>query len=195
MFKKKVTSLLLSLVMIGSCLPLGSALADTDKNKRLAYIHAGGANPTETTDTSTVYMGENADVYFAVDNPNKGDFENDIHKVWDIVFAVDKYSSWRSDLSKTEIINEKQFIEYTKDGYATTFSITAVEPYRRWEFDMENSNMAGHWIGVFMAKGNKTQVDFTENVIPKKWFMKPFVKSYLRKHQKQFVLDLKKALE
>lgn len=80
MFKKKVTSLLLSLVMIGSCLPLGSALADTDKNKRLAYIHAGGANPTETTDTSTVYMGENADVYFAVDNPNKGDFENDIHK-------------------------------------------------------------------------------------------------------------------
>ena len=33
MFKKKVTSLLLSLVMIGSCLPLGSALADTDKNK------------------------------------------------------------------------------------------------------------------------------------------------------------------
>ena len=100
----------------------------------------------------------------------KAIFENDIHKVWDIVFAVDKYSSWRSDLSKTEIINEKQFIEYTKDGYATTFSITAVEPYRRWEFDMENSNMAGHWIGVFMAKGNKTQVDFTENVIPKKWF-------------------------
>ena len=87
------------------------------------------------------------------------------------------------------------YTSYTKDGYATTFSITAVEPYRRWEFDMENSNMAGHWIGVFMAKGNKTQVDFTENVIPKKWFMKPFVKSYLRKHQKQFVLDLKKALE
>ena len=36
----------------------------------------------------------------------------DIHKVWDIVFAVEKYSEWRSDLSKTEIINEKQFIEY-----------------------------------------------------------------------------------
>ena len=47
----------------------------------------------------------------------------DIHKVWDIVFTVEKYSEWRSDLSKTEIINEKQFIEYTKDGYATTFSI------------------------------------------------------------------------
>ena len=120
---------------------------------------------------------------------------DDIHKVWDIVFAVDKYSEWRSDLSKTEIINDKQFIEYTKDGYATIFSITAVEPYKRWEFDMKNSNMTGHWIGIFTAKGNETQIDFTENVTPKKWFMKPFVKTYLKKQQKQFVLDLKKALE
>ena len=38
----------------------------------------------------------------------------DIHKVWEAVLAVDKYSAWRSDLSKTEIINEKQFIEYAK---------------------------------------------------------------------------------
>ena len=121
--------------------------------------------------------------------------DHDIHKVWDIVFAVNKYSEWRSDLSKTEIINEKQFIEYTIDGYATTFFTTAVEPYQRWEFDMENSNMTGHWIGVFAAKGNETQIDFTENVTPKKWFMKSFVKSYLKKQQKQFILDLKKALE
>ena len=60
---------------------------------------------------------------------------------------------------------------------------------------MKNSNMKGHWIGVFIDKGNETQIDFTENVIPKKWFMKPFVKTYLKKQQKQFVLDLKKALE
>ena len=62
-------------------------------------------------------------------------------------------------------------------------------------FDMENSNMAGHWIGIFTAKGNETQIDFTENVTPKKWIMKPFVKIYLKKQQEQFVLDLKKALE
>lgn len=72
---------------------------------------------------------------------------------------------------------------------------TVVEPYKRWEFDMDNSNMKGHWIGIFTDKGNETQIDFTENVIPKKWFMKPFVKTYLKKQQKQFVLDLKKALE
>ena len=120
---------------------------------------------------------------------------HDIQKAWNIVLAVDQYSLWRSDLSKTEIVNNKQFIEYTKNEYATTFTVTMAEPYRRWEFDMENSNMKGHWIGIFTDKRNETQIDFTENITPKKWFMKPFIKSYLKKQQKQFILDLKKALE
>ena len=119
----------------------------------------------------------------------------DIYKVWVIMLAVDKYGTWRSDLSKTETVNDKQFVEYTKEGYATTFTVTMVEPYKRWEFDMENSNMKGHWTGVFTSKENEIQIDFTENVIPKKWFMKPFVKSYLKKQQMRFVFDLKKALE
>ena len=101
--------------------------------------------------------------------------------------------TWRSDLSKTEIVSEKQFIEYTKDGYPTTFTVTLVEPYKRWEFDMENSNMKGHWIGVFTQKGEETEIDFTENVTAKKIIMKLFVKSYLRKQQAQFVLDLQRV--
>ena len=121
--------------------------------------------------------------------------DNNIQKVWEVVFNVEKYKLWRSDLSQTEIINEKQFIEYTKENYATTFTVTVVEPYKRWEFDMENSNMKGHWVGVFTSLGSKTQIDFTENITPKKWFMKPFVKAYLKKQQKQFILDLKKHLE
>lgn len=52
--------------------------------------------------------------------------------------------------------------------------------------------MTGRWIGIFTAKGNETQIDFTKNVTPKKCFMKPFVKLYLKKQQTQFVLNLKK---
>ncbi len=130
----------------------------------------------------------------AISNVNTTIYK-DIQKVWDIVLDVGKYSIWRSDLSKVEIINDNQFIEYTKDGYATTFTVTILEPCKRWEFDMENSNMKGHWIGVFNSKENKTQIDFTENVIPKKWIMKPFIKSYLKKQQMQFINDLKKAIE
>lgn len=113
-------------------------------------------------------------------------------KVWELVLDIENYGVWRSDLSKTEVLNDNQFIEYTKDGYPTTFTVTLVEPYRRWEFDMENSNMKGHWIGVFTDKGNETEIDFTECVEAKKWLLKPFVKLYLRKQQAQFVADIMK---
>ena len=125
----------------------------------------------------------------------KESIERDVRKVWETVLAVAKYSQWRSDLSKTEVISDKQFIEYTKDGYPTTFTVTVVEPYKKWEFDMENSNMKGHWVGIFASQNDKTEIDFTEQVTAKKFFMKPFVKSYLRKQQAQFVMDLKKELE
>ena len=94
-----------------------------------------------------------------------------------------------------QVINEEQFIEYTKNGYPTTFTITVVEPHKRWEFDMENSNMKGHWVGIFTSIDDKTEIDFTEQVTAKKFYMKPFVKSYLKKQQAQFVMDLKRILE
>ena len=118
----------------------------------------------------------------------------EIHKVWELVLDIDNYGVWRSDLSRAEVISDRQFVEYTKDDYPTTFTITLVEPYRRWEFDMENSNMAGHWTGIFTDKGSETEICFTECVEVKKWLMKPFVKSYLKKQQAQFVADIRKAL-
>ena len=118
--------------------------------------------------------------------------ESNIQKVWDTVTSLEKYE-WRSDLSKIEILNEKQFVEYTKEGYATTFTITVTEPLRRWEFDMENDNMKGHWTGLFSQNGEKTEIDFTEDVTAKKVFMKPLVKMYLKRQQALYVSDLKKG--
>ena len=123
----------------------------------------------------------------------KATFPDDIQKVWETVTDVKNYT-WRSDLSKTEILNEKQFVEYTKEGYATTFTITASEPYKRWEFNMENGNIKGHWTGIFAQKEEKTEIEFTEDVTAKKFFMKPFVKTYLKKQQALFISDLKNAL-
>lgn len=117
----------------------------------------------------------------------------DIAKVWETVLTVEKYQ-WRSDLSKTVVINEKQFIEYTKKRYPTTFTITSIELYKRWEFDMDNSNMKGHWIGIFTSKGEETEIEFTEHVTAKKFYLKPFVKFYLKNQQKQYMEDLKKVL-
>lgn len=123
----------------------------------------------------------------------KATFQSDVQRIWQIVTSLEKYT-WRSDLSKIEILNDKQFVEYTKEGYATTFTITVKEPYKRWEFDMENDNMKGHWTGIFIQNDEQTEINFTEDVIAKKLFMKPFVKVYLKKQQAQYILDLKKAL-
>ncbi len=129
----------------------------------------------------------------AVQN-TKAVFQCNVERVWEVVTSLTDYS-WRSDLDKIEKGKENQFIEYTKDGYATTFTITVQEPCRRWEFDMENDNMKGHWAGIFTQKGKETEVDFTEDVQAKKLWMKPFVRGYLKKQQKQYIQDLKKALE
>lgn len=119
--------------------------------------------------------------------------DSDIKTVWSIVTSLDNYS-WRSDLSRIEVINDKQFVEYSKDGFVTTFTVTTIVPYKRWEFDMDNENIKGHWVGIFNEKDNGTEIEFSEDVSAKKVIMKPLVKSFIKKQQKLYIEDLKKAL-
>lgn len=65
--------------MLCSVIPIASA-DDADKRIRNLYIHAQGENPTATVTGSTIYTDEAADIYFAVDDPNKGLFEDGEHK-------------------------------------------------------------------------------------------------------------------
>ena len=37
-----------------------------------------------------------------------------LRKVWELVLNIEKYGKWRSDLSKAEIISDKQFIDIQK---------------------------------------------------------------------------------
>lgn len=85
----------------------------------------------------------------------KAVIKSDIHKVWETVLAVEKYSMWRSDLSKTEVVNEKQFIEYSRTGYPTKFTVTVMKLYKRWEFDMDNTNMQDIGQVFLHPKGKK----------------------------------------
>ncbi len=93
-----------------------------------------------------------------------------------------------------EVINDHKFIEHTKDSFSIIFTVTAKVPYQRWEFDMENDNIKGHWIGVFTSDNGVTEIDFTEVVVSKKILLKPFMKWYLKKRQKAYIRDLEKAL-
>lgn len=121
-------------------------------------------------------------------------FDCDVQKIWNVVTSLNDYE-WRSDLSRIEIVSDSQFVEYTKDNYPTTFNITKTNLYKEWEFDMDNSNMHGHWTGIFTEVNGKTEIDFTEEGFTKKLIMRPFVKAYLKKQQMQYIMDLKKAVE
>lgn len=118
----------------------------------------------------------------------------DIKTVWEIVTNLED-ASWRSDLSKIDILNESTFVEYTKDGFATTFHTTRMCPYHQWVFSMENKKMKGKWIGLFTQEGEETFLDFTEIVEVKSKWLKPFVKGYLKKQQARYIKDLKRAVE
>ena len=124
----------------------------------------------------------------------KATFPYDFQMVWQVVTSLTNYS-WRSDIEKIEVLSDKQFIEITKGGCRTVFTITKQEPYCIWAFDMENKNMKGHWVGIFGGNEKRATIDFTEYIEPKKWFMTPFVKMYLKYWQVKYVRDLRNALK
>ena len=124
-------------------------------------------------------------------------FKSDIKTVWDVVTNNNDYK-WRSDIERIDIIdNGNTFIEYTPNGISTKFTITKKSLYNRYEFNMENKNFTGFWIGDFseIEKGG-TKIIFTENILIRNPVIK--VLSYLfmdlKKMQNTYILDLKRKL-
>ena len=113
--------------------------------------------------------------------------------VWDTVTNLNNFS-WRSDLKDVKIIDEHNFIEISKNGIETYFRITERIKYRSWIFEIDNKNIKGFWLGKFYSKGDKTILDFTENVVSKKVIFKPFISFYLKRQQKIYFRDLKVKL-
>ena len=63
-----------------------------------------------------------------------------VERVWQTVTDL-MNTAWRGDLARVEILNETYFVEHTKSGYATNFTVTACEPLCRWAFTMENGSI------------------------------------------------------
>lgn len=116
-----------------------------------------------------------------------------IEKVWDKVTDLSDFG-WRSDIKGIKIIDDNKFVEITKDGIETNFKFVECTKHQCWSFEIENANIKGTWIGKFYSNGDKTTLDFTENIIFKKFIFKPFVGLYLRKQQKLYFKDLKNEL-
>ena len=116
-----------------------------------------------------------------------------VERVWQAVTDL-SHTTWRSDLVRVEVLDAVHFVEHTKSGYATNFTVTACEPLRYWAFTMENDNMSGSWEGIFEAAEGGTRLTCTETVSAKRWWMRPFVPGYLKRQQKLYLDDLRKEL-
>ncbi len=124
----------------------------------------------------------------------KKEFNCDIEKLWNIITDNTNYT-WRSDLSKIEIIDDKHFIEYAKNNYPTYFTITSKENLKEYRFDIENTNIKGKWTGIFKELSNgSVELDFTEEIETNNIIMKLLAKPYLKTQQKRYMKDLEKEL-
>ena len=124
----------------------------------------------------------------------KKQFHCNKNKLWDIITDNSNYY-WRSDLSKIVIVDEKHFIEYTKNNFPTYFTITAMQKLKEYKFDLENTNLKGQWIGIFKELPNSNiELDFTEEVEVNNFIMKLLAKPYLKSQQKRYMRDLAKEL-
>ena len=124
----------------------------------------------------------------------KKQFSCDKNKLWDVITDNNNYS-WRSDLSKIEIIDNIHFVEYTKNNFPTYFTITSKIKLEEYKFDIENKNLKGKWIGVFKELPNGTiELDFTEEIEGNNFIMKLLAKLYLKSQQKRYTMDLEKEL-
>ena len=121
-------------------------------------------------------------------------FPCSVERVWQVVTDL-MNTAWRSDLARVEVLDEIHFVEHTKSGYATNFTVTACESLRRWSFTMENGNMSGSWEGIFEVIEGGTRLQCTETINTKHWWMHPFVPGYLRHQQRMYLDNLRRELQ
>lgn len=118
------------------------------------------------------------------------EIEKSVEEVWNVITDLQQYE-WRSDILQIKILDDKTFIEVSKDDIETTFTITSFEVGKRYAFDIDNKNMKGHWIGLFEKTNKGTKVIFEEQVEVKHAIMKLLVKKFLTKQQTIYVDDLR----
>ena len=123
--------------------------------------------------------------------------DSKIEDVWNTI-TNNKDWKWRTDLEDLKIINDKEFIEYSKGGFEVYFKITKKEKYKIYAFDMDSKAFSGKWKGNFKELANgRTKITFTESIKYKKFFYKIFASIFvnLKKIQDTYMRDLKDKLE
>ena len=125
----------------------------------------------------------------------KATFSAPPQTVWRIV-TDNRNTQWRSDLSRVEVSEDGcHFTEYAKNGFPTEFTITLKNPCKQYEFHLKNQNLTGRWSGIFSVVPGGTEIEFTEVITVKNPIMRLLAGFYLKRQQRTYIRDLKKAVE
>lgn len=121
-------------------------------------------------------------------------FEGSLDDIWDFLTNLNN-QLWRTNIKDIQIVDDSHFVEFDNDGYETHFAITNKVEKEIYEFDIENQNINGHWIGKLkQLDDHHIHIEFTEMINVNNKIMNLLAKTYLKKQQKQYIEDLKKAL-
>ncbi len=166
MKKTRILALTLCFLTIVSMFSQDIAFAknydDAEKGKRQVYLHAFDETPTLNTSEirNTVYMGENTNIYLAVDDPNKGDYLTLDHP------DVEAAQKTAYEKATAEAENNPNFTtEEQKLNYIETEVAKAVELARHSEpqYDMQGYTVKIYFdTKYFKFADSENPLDFKE---------------------------------
>lgn len=105
--------------------------------------------------------------------------------------------SWRSDLSRIDVLGKNTFTEVSKNGFTTNFTITQKIPEKLYAFTLDNNRFSGAWKGTFEeTPQGGTRFIMEEELNIKNPIIRLIASAFmnLNKMQEQYIADLKKKL-
>ncbi len=125
----------------------------------------------------------------------KAEFPCPVERVWRKVTDLEQWG-WRSDIRGLWAGDGgRTFVELGQDRTHTYFQVTAFAPRCWYAVDMDSEKLSGRWEGYFTSSGSGTQVEFTFDAQFKSRTMGLLARTYLRRRQRQYIEDLRRALE
>jgi uncharacterized membrane protein len=108
---------------------------------------------------------------------NEVEIEAPPERVWQVMEERSKYAEWQTNLTKVEVIDEKNWVEYPKDSPdPLKFTETRDERPRQMEFAYTmGSSFAGKWSGDATPSASGTHLKTTDSYSADGWLTKILV--------------------
>lgn len=114
-------------------------------------------------------------------------------KLWNII--TNNREKFRSNVIKTDIVNENCYIEHTNENIVTKIEVIEKKLHQKYHAKIENQLVKGYFIiNLIEESPNKTKIVFEINVKAKKIFLNIGLKKKIIKAQIDYLRDLAKKL-